>query len=234
MHVAQWAVHTAIKILIGYTLILKCACGRELSIKTVVKITPVLYLALWLAFIFLTGICNDIKGKGIQEEKVHDIIALKVRGKISTEELQASGRRLEIQLGVPVLYDSLFSKYRMIVIGPPLRANYISIAAKTLRKIDPAVKLVRFPVFKTSEGIKIPTGELLVQFKPEVSDQKAKCIISTLKLSIIKAESQDPRGFYMLSEPNDDLNRLSNAITLLNKSALTEYAELNYLQQASR
>lgn len=181
----------------------------------------------------LLGLWNASDGKAARQEgeQVNDMLALKVRGKISDEEFQRARKVLETQLGVPVLSGPLFSKYRMLLIGPSQRSDSMDGATRVLRQIDPVAKLTRFPVTRTRNGIKFPTGELYVKFKPEVSVRRARCAILSLKLEIVRSDQERP-GFYIAVDPDDNYGRLSTAVAELNKSGLVEYADLNYLERS--
>jgi len=201
---------------------------EEPGVKTVMDKTPMLALILSAVLICTFPAWNGVKER--QNDLVNDRLALKVCGKISEADIHKVGQQLEAQLRVPVLSGPLFSKYRMIVIGPPQRPDFVDQAIKAFHVIDPSIKLVHIPIFKVGTEIQIPTGELVLQFKPEVSDEQATRKISDLNLRIVNEHIQGRPGFYVACDPRNDINKLIEIATALKKSGLVEYAQLNYLE----
>ena len=180
-----------------------------------------------IVFAFLGPATSDLAWAAQKDDHV---FVFKTADEVPAERLQEAARALGNELDVRVVCGPLFSRYRLVMVGPTSDANQEQKAREALQRLLPGTKITSVPVSDQLEGeLTIPTGQMIIQFRHDVTPDEINHTLGLFKLKVIDPPSNKTQGRYVVKDVDDDMDRLKKSQNALRESGRVEYATLDVL-----
>jgi hypothetical protein len=162
------------------------------------------------------------------------IIAFKVHGDISAEQFKMRLSEIKAKIYSGVVVNDVMIRYRILLVSGEPPKDIEILAGRVLQHKDERIKLIRLPVETKDSRIKIPTGELVVQFKSNVGADEAIHILQPFDLRILQYPQTNTPGRYRAADEDDDVSRLLRSARTLAMNDSVRYVEPDTLELAGR
>jgi hypothetical protein len=157
----------------------------------------------------------------------------KVNGDITTEQFEELARKIRTKFSADISALPVFTSYRLLVVKTCRKdGNLFDGISNLLSEVAPKSTLERIPVDSHQGRANIPTGIVMVQFKPGASQAMIEGLLRELNLIIVKIPGADVSGPLILRDRNGSVAKAVKAAAALKKSELVEYAELDFVEQS--
>ena len=157
-------------------------------------------------------------------------VAFRLRCDISPNGFKELLLSLRNKFGVEVAVNDVMVRYRVVLLNrPPSEVAYDEIV-RSAHELDTHCAIIRLPPLVEEGKMKIPTGDLVIQFKADIDSASIAAILEDAHLKVVVGPSVNMPKRYLVRDRDDDIERLLHSATLLATNKVVLFAEPDVLE----
>jgi hypothetical protein len=132
---------------------------------------------------------------------------------------------LKRRIGSGIIVNDVMIRYRVILMADRFSADSEASVVQSAHELDPNCTVVRLPPIVETGRVKIPSGDLVLQFGSDLSDVMVSSILKNANLEVLTSPSPQTPGRYLVRDKDDDVARLLRSAKSLAANKAVVFAE---------
>jgi hypothetical protein len=158
------------------------------------------------------------------------LTAFKVHSSLSADQFRDFLEEVKLSIFDGIAVNAVMIRYRIVLLKGVPPSQIKSKLTRVLRDKDGSAQLIMIPLTKRGTQMRIPTGELIVQFKRDIDATRAVHILSSLNLRVIESPRKDTPGRYRVEDEKNDFLRLQRSAQKLAINDAVRFVEPDVLE----